>query len=174
VLAFPEDKVEYAIFSGIEQEGPFKGTDTFFLVGDVPFDLIKSTCDEAKHVYFGAGGRFDYNPVTVRGLADYLYIRGRTTKLTIESPVIDLSLLRFLKYGVAGDFLWQLPIMWHGLPCEPGLASLRVIDPKEYGPHVAVKIDTGYSTYSTRLSNFPYSHYNDYGDDKLLVQKDYK
>jgi hypothetical protein len=35
-----------------------------------------------------------------------------------------------------------------------------------------VKIDTGYSTYSTRLSTFPYSHYNDYADDILLIQKD--
>jgi hypothetical protein len=172
VLAFPEHKVEYAIFRGIEQEGPFKGTPTYFIVGDVPFDLIKSTCDGAAHVYFGAGGRFDYNPTTVVSLVDYLYVRGRSSKITIESPVVDLSLMNFLKYGVEVDFLWHLPIMWHGLSCDAGLASLQKINMREFGSNVAIKIDTGYSTYSTRLSDFPYSHYNDYADDVLLIQKD--
>ena len=173
MLAFPVDKVEYAIFRGIEQEGPFKGLDTHFIVGDVPLDTIIENC-EAEHIYFGAGGRFDYNPHTVADLIKHLRVQGRKTKVTVESPIVDFALLNFLFWKAPTDFLWHLPIMWHGVAVEAGLESLKHIDREDFGDKVAIKIDTGYSTYSTLLSNFPYSHYNDYSGDKLLIQKEYK
>ena len=172
MLAFPKDKVEYAIFRGIEQEGPFKGLDTHFIVGDVPLELILENCVGTDHLYFGAGGRFDYNADTVRDVVTHLRVHGRKTRITVESPVVDFYLLDFLFWKAPSDFLWHLPIMWHGVAVEAGLESLKNIDREDFGSSVAIKIDTGYSTYSTLLSSFPYSHYSDYGDDLLLIQKD--
>jgi hypothetical protein len=172
VLAFPKNKVDHAVFSGIEQEGPFKGVPTYFIVGDVPLELIRDLCRNPSHLYFGAGGRFDYNASTVASVATMLYAAGNPVKITVENPVVDLDLLKRMGEFMPGNFLWTIPIMWQGLPCEAGLKSLKNIDRQANEFHVAVKIDTGYSTYSTRLSNFPYSHYNDYGDDELLFQKD--
>lgn len=169
MLSFPEQDVEYAIFSGVEQEGPFKGIPTFFIVGDPPLQLILNTCKEAEHIYFGAGGRFDYNQDTVLGLLENLEILPR---ITIENPILDLQLFIDLQDILKDNFLWHLPIMWHGQACTDGLNSLKQVDRELDGRNIALKIDTGYSTYSKRLSDFPYSHYNDYAADQLLIQKD--
>jgi hypothetical protein len=169
MLEFPKDKVEYAIFSGIEQEGVFKGISTYFIVGDVPLQLILDVCKEAEHLYFGAGGRFDYNPDTVLGVLENLEVLPR---VTVESPILDMQLFIDLQDILKDNFLWHLPIMWHGQACTEGLNSLKVVDQELDGRNLALKIDTGYSTYSKRLSDFPYSHYNDYSGDQLLVQKD--
>ena len=59
MLDFPIGKIQYALFKGIELEGPLQGHPTLFVVGDVPLLDIYSALYENSlyNIYFGAGGR---------------------------------------------------------------------------------------------------------------------
>ena len=166
MLAFPEHKIEYALFEGIEQEGPFKGSPTLFVVGDVPeSDTINALAahPHLTQVYFGAGGRFDYSAATVSAIWEAY----PELQVTVENPNIDVKLLGF------STLHWMCPVMWHGSTLAIGLTSLKKV-PSNLATRVLVKIDTGYLTYVTPLSNFVVSDYQEYGEDKIIMQVEKK
>lgn len=115
MLKFPTNEVDYALFTGEEAEGPNQGLRTLFVVGDVPVKEISKALDDERldRVYFGAGGRFDYNPDTVklcvRVSSGKQFVRG----VTIESPHVDFKLLHVLKQFIVP--IWVVPIVWHGV-----------------------------------------------------------
>lgn len=172
-LKFPRDKVEYALFEGIEREGPFKGTYTLFVVDDVPVEeilrLIQMPYSRYGQIYFGAGGRFAYNPETIKKVHDN--IDSSKTLITVEDPRIDFDLLISL---VALN--WMCPIMWHGQPVPRGINSVEKARTMNswIQDSVIVKIDTGKLVLATELTVFAKSDYSEYGKDKLLLQKEIK
>lgn len=161
MLDFPVNKVEYALFKGIEQEGPFKGVKTLFVVGDCPLDKISNALksDFFAQIYLGAGGRFDYNKETVRQLLQ------KSVVVTIENPVVNYECL---VYGAH----WMLPILWKNQPVSDGLTSLTsVLAEGNFIESVSLKLDTGSKTFVVRLQDFIRSDYSDYGGDELILQK---
>lgn len=169
-LKFPTDRVQHALFEGVEREGPLKGQFTLFVVGDVPFENIIKRVQESEReyfqIYFGAGGRFDYNKETVRSVSEYFEVNGNEllVDITVENPIIDQVLLEDI------DTLnWMCPILWHGMAVPPAIHSLQSVRPA-LREQVIVKLDTGVSTYAIRFDEFKVSDYSDYGDDVLLEQ----
>lgn len=159
-LKFPKDTIEYALFEGIEQEGPHKGAPTLFVVGNVPMDVLRPYLINAyEQVYFGAGGRFDYNPETVAEV-----VKMQSFQVVVESPEFNLELMLRLP-----TLHWMLPIVWHGKPVEGTVNNMR--DAHLVRNRVIVKVDTGVATYSAWLNLMFNSDYADYSADKLLIQK---
>jgi hypothetical protein len=106
-LSYLKDRVQYALFSGREAEGPLAGKHTLFVVGDVPVSKIEEYVVSQKRppcLYFGAAGWFTYNVDTVRQCLDHGLI------VTIESYSPSLSMLQ--QYP---KLHWMLPQCWHGV-----------------------------------------------------------
>lgn len=170
MLVFPPN-IEYALFKGLEQEGPLKWTRTLFVVDKVPFELIADNIKPGiEQIYFGAGGSFVWDRHTVERMSYYF----PKIKLTIENPVIHSDLLES-----GHNLYWMCPIMWHGKSVPEGLMSLSSIMSLSYTRElvkyrVFVKIDTGDSTYVVPLPDFVHSDYGDYSGDQLILQKENK
>jgi hypothetical protein len=164
-----DDKLAYGLFIGIEQEGPYRGTKSLFVVGDVPFAIICSYLYNHKlHcVYFGAGGRFDFNPTTVKDLARASIIH-RPYAITIESPRYDRDLHLAIKLDNCN---WVIPYVWQGKILQEGLDSL--INLGQRISSVYAKIDTGKEVIVHPWLGYYGNSYNEgYSEDKLLLVKE--
>jgi hypothetical protein len=172
-LKFPKDTVEWALFEGTEQEGPFKGERTLFVVGFAPYaDILsrleanENSTQEYTQVYFGAGGRFDYNSDTVRAISNY--VDTYKVAITVENPDIDFDLM----YSCS-ELNWMCPVLWHGQLVQEGADSMSEArnhpDPAE---RIIVKVDTGSFVLSTWARDCTASTYADYSEDRLLTQKE--
>lgn len=176
MLKFPIKKIEWALFTGMEQEGPNKErTDNFtlFVVGKPPVQKILDTYNDAKcnAIYFGAGGRFEYDPLLVRTIAKKIVL----TRITVESPDYDPELMSVIS-SYARQTYWVVPLVWNGKlnkDCMSLLEELALSTSVFVQSKILVKVDTGSSVFITQLNtNFINSYKQGYADDKLLYQKE--
>jgi hypothetical protein len=170
MLTFDHSK-EVALFYGTEQEGPLKGYPTLFVVGNVPINKINEHLIEnnrIEHIYFGAGGGFQFNHNTIETVSDYINIKG----ITIESPNIDIPFLYSLcSFSLHKTIYWMCPIVWKGEFIKSNFSQLLTF-PELLKSKILIKIDAEDRTAVTPLSCFLNSAYIDYKDDKLLYQKE--
>jgi hypothetical protein len=98
MLEFPFNEVVYALFVGLEKEGPMLGQRTLFVVGDVPLPrIIECIKDDIECIYFGAGNRpGQYNQATILKLSNLVskHLHTRPITITVEGPIIDFELLQ--------------------------------------------------------------------------------
>ena len=169
-----DNSKEWALFKGIEQEGPNKGALTLFVVGDVPLQKICKEIYDHRigSVYFGAGGRFDYNYNTVH---DLLFLNLATypiNHLFIESPKYQPAAHKLLKY----KWRWIIPFIWKGEILDEGLESIRYCKKNlSYFEQDEVfgKIDTGLDVLISKLSSISYNVISkNYDADVLLASKE--
>ena len=173
MLEFPVAKVAWALFRGIEQEGPNKGLKTLFVVGDVPiFEIQSKFCDiRAEVIYFGAGGRFDYNTTTVEYLTTHP--DAPQFKLTIECPKFDYVLMKKLCFHNKNT-IWVVPYVWGGYKLN-GFDPLAQFTLSNYAnaDKIYLKVDTGERVILSKLSDCVINKYSEgYAGDKLLLQKE--
>ncbi|MGI4811906.1 MAG: hypothetical protein ACRYGG_00985 [Janthinobacterium lividum] len=171
MLKFENEK--YALFSGIEQEGPRAGDKTLFIVGDVPANIIVENLVALKnrtHLYFGAGGRFDYN---LEVLKTFLFGFGGHSyypDITVESPVYNEELYSLVK-EYEGRLKWFIPCIYGGTPLVEGLSTISSLLSKQMVDDCFyLKID---AMQTVTISDLAYTNMNSYergySEDKLLV-----
>jgi hypothetical protein len=174
MLEFPVDKIEWAIFKGEEQEGPNKGVDTLFVVGNAPFDLLYKYVGlyNSRAIYLGAGGRFDYSKKTALELSK---IMNNSDILTIECPVFDFMLMKQLCFHHKNTY-WVVPYIWHGRLIEivgDPLRHFNSLQNYSNADKVLLKVDTGAYVCITSLADTFLNKYSDgYFEDVLVTQKE--
>jgi hypothetical protein len=177
MLKFPPNKIECALFIGIEAEGRFKGKKTLFVVGNVPYNQIEETMikhPSIEHIYFGAGGTFEYNADTV--ISVFTHFISKT--IAIESPVFDFNLYLLMKayadkYNRAFTFI--IPIVWAGIarPDLTGNMSHILFNPiLDTEDRITIKLDTSAGVYLVPLAAIIANRLDVYDEDKLLWQKE--
>lgn len=170
MLTFDHSK-EVALFRGVEQEGPLKGYPTLFVVGDVSINTINEHLiqdNRIEHIYFGAGGSFQFNHKTIEIITDYIDIKC----ITIESPNLDIPFLYDIcSKAIHKTLYWMCPIIWKGEFIKSNFTELLTF-PELLRNRILVKIDAEDRTAVTSLSAFLTSAYIDYKNDKLLYKKE--
>lgn len=178
MLSFPKNKIEYAMFVGIEQEGPLgnnKNIKTLFVVGS---PLVKDTVREFKRrkcraIYFGAGGRFDYDIINVLETIEAL---NGNALVTIESPDYDGQLFETICKLTNNTCYWVIPFVFNSKMIQKSKQVLTEMSQHLsiwWQTRILVKIDTGSSVFISQLNNnFVNNYLQGYDKDKFIIQKE--
>jgi len=180
MLDFPVDRFVWALFKGKEQEGPLQGAHTLFIVGtSPPIERIYHYLDltEIKSLYFGAGGRFDYNIDTVFEIVQNSKPFIPVDSITIETPHFDIDIyLELRKRNIHHRrLLWIIPYIWKGTLLQSGLTSIEAImsEAQTKFTDVFIKVDTGTSVFITDIRNSMYNSFiSGYDEDAFLESKE--
>jgi hypothetical protein len=183
MLSFPKS-IQWALFEGVEAEGPNQGLRTLFVVGDAPaLDICKIAYTKSiKHIYFGAGGRFDYSKAEI---LQFLYINKETKlgvdRITIENPELDIDLISHGAFPKYNTLTWFIPVVMRGKKTTEydvvGDLLSKIVNGRLH-PKFRTRIYLKYDI-AERVDIFPLMHvmhntYEDtrYAQDILLIQKE--
>lgn len=146
------NEVKCRLFIGIEQEGINTGKKMLFVVGDVPIQKIYAQMHKhaIKDVYFGAGGRFDFNVDVVTTLLSLANNTGLPTieSVTIESPLYDDRVFNKLQLASLRNVYWVIPFLWKGNILSDGVKALEPLHSlTTYSHKIFAKADLGNRVY---------------------------
>lgn len=174
-LKFDPKTTEYAMFEGVETEGPFRGNKTLFVIGSIPYRKILSYAYDhsISYLYFDSvGPNFKLDKEMIK---DVITSSGIYVKygVTIASPDFDNQFYQEIKK----DFVrWVIPYVWHGEILPNGLASfLAVLRNKLMDvSFIYGKIDTGKEVFVHYIDmNCWLNDYSEgYAEDKLVSLKE--